>query len=51
MTLKATSGECETKNRCPVGTNYKQRFFLRLGIPMSLRAPSGEYEAQKTVAE
>jgi hypothetical protein len=46
MSLRTPSGECETKNRCTVGSNYEQRFFLRLEIPMSLRATSDECEAQ-----
>jgi hypothetical protein len=46
MSLRATSDECEAKNRCTVGSNYEQRFFFRLEIPMSLRATSDECEAK-----
>jgi hypothetical protein len=27
MSLRALSSECEDKDRCSVGINYKQRFF------------------------
>jgi hypothetical protein len=35
-----------SKSRCRVRIKYTQRFFWRLEIPMSLRAPSGEHEAK-----
>jgi hypothetical protein len=46
MSLRARSGEREAKNRCPVGLNYKQRFFWHLEISMSLRARSDECETK-----
>ena len=35
MSLRATSDECEAKNRCKVGDNYEQRFFAVHGYLVS----------------
>jgi hypothetical protein len=50
MSLRALSGEHETKNRCKVPENYEQRFFAVYRHFISLNSPPQDKIYPKTVA-